>query len=511
MGLRRLLSVTLAVATSALVVTALPVPGAHAQSIGQSFSISVTGTAGSFFYNQRNATVGLTQTWDGTYEVIQVMVTAKTGNSGYTFDFATPNGSGQRFVTRFYQWAQEYPVNGPGRPGISVLGNQPGCSNQSGNFEVRGIQRSGLEITRLWLVWRRWCGNSWVEFGELRLGYPRRAYDVSPRVVVWPWSTVYPGEAAAAVPVRVRRTSSKAVTAYTPSVSGADAGDFPIRKQNCTGTLTASGCTIWVGFNPTAPGPRHAKLTVPTSAGRTSVSLDGTGGVGTSNWTVTINHTDPPQTQKLVMSSVSVGDPHQVQTQALQPQPGGTYLLWNAEFRLEDGSQFKVGTTYHYSASQYPFYMSIAQGDGGCEQSSGSVTPMDLAYLGPDHVLDRMDVKFYAACTSSDPWTVSARMRFHARSDTTSPGPVKGLKAVRDGGRVKLTWTKPSASDLAGIIVRWYSARNAPSVWWAGNTVYLGTGSSASFAAPSTRPVGVSVWTWDKTGNVSPKASVYLP
>jgi hypothetical protein len=513
MGLRRLLPVTLAVATSALVV-ALPAPGAHARSIEQSFSVSISGTAGNFFYNSSNAGASLTQTWEqssyGTYEEIHVDV-AKSINSQYIFDFATPDGSGRRFVTRFYRWAQEYPFNGQGRPGISVHGNQPGCSNQTGSFEVRDIRRSGLQITRLWLVWERWCGNSWVEFGELRLGYPQTAYDVSPRVVVLPWSTIYPGGAAPAVPVRVRLTSSKAVTADTPSVSGADAGDFRIRRQNCTGTLTASGCTIWVGFNPTAPGPRHATLTVPTSAGPTSVSLDGTGGLGTSSWRVTINHANPPQTRKLVMGSVSAGDPQQVQTQALQPQPDGTYLPWDAEFRLEDGSRLKVGTTYHYSSSQYPFVMSISQGDGACEINSGSVTPTDLAYLGPGHVLDRMDAKFYAACQPGDPWTVSAWMRFHERSDITSPGPVTGLEAVRDGGRVTLTWTRPSASDLAGIIVRWYCAKNAPGVWWAGNTAYLGTGSSASFAAPATRPVVASVWTRDKSGNVSPKAGVYLP
>ncbi len=155
--------------------------------------------------------------------------------------------------------------------------------------------------------------------------------------------------------------------------------------------------------------------------------------------------------------------------------------------------------------------MDIAQGDSGCEITSGSVTLNDVAYVGPDHDLDRMDAHFNAACQSSDPYTINARMRFHARSDVTSPGPVTGLAAVRNGGRVTLTWTKPSAPDLAGIIVRWYPATNAPGVWWAGNTAYLGTGSSASFAAPATRPVAVSVWTYDKTGNVSPKASAYLP
>lgn len=516
MGLRRLLSVTLAVATGALVASAVPAQGAHAQSTGQSFfSVSVTGTAGSQFFSPRNASVNLTQTWNrdsyGTYEEIHVGVATKSGGSQYSFDFATPNGSGQRFATRFYRWAQQYPFNAQGRPGISVQGNQPGCGNQTGNFEVRSIHRSGLRITRLWLVWERWCSPNWVEYGELRLGYPKPTYNVSPRVVVWPWSTIYPGDAAPAVPVRVRLTSSKTVTASQPSVSGTDAGDFPIRKQNCTGKLTASGCTVWVGFAPKAPGPRHAKLIVLTSAGRTSVSLDGTGGLGTSSWTVNLSRSNPPQTEHYAMSSASVGNPYEIQTQAFQPQSDGTYLLWNADFGLHNGSKWQAGTTYSYASSQNPFSMSIAQGDAGCEINSGSVTLNDVAYTGPDHDLARMDAKFYAACQSSDPYTISARMLFHARSDITAPGRVTSLKAVRKGGRVALTWTKPAASDLAGIIVRWYSAKRAPSVWWAGNTAHFAVGSSTSFAASATRPVAVSVWAYDKTGNVSAKASTCLP
>ncbi len=433
MSLRRLLPVALVVAMSALVVAVLPTRGADA--IDGSFSVSVTGTAGNFSYNSSNATDSLTQLWYGTYEQIHVGVTANAGGSQYSFDFATPNGSGQRFVTRDYQWAAEYPFNGQGRPGIAVHGNSPGCSNQTGNFEVRDIARSGLLITRLWLVWQRTCGDGygrptdWVESGELRLGYPQAAYDVSPTVVVWPWDTIYPGDAAPAVPIRVRLTSSDTVTADTPSVSGADASDFPIRQQDCTGTLTASGCTVWVGFNPTAPGPRHATLTVPTSAGATSVPLDGTGGVGTSDWNVTINHSDPPQTQQLVMRSASVGDPYLVQTQAFEPQPDGTDLLWNARFEQNDGTPFKAGTTYQYlssnQSSPYAFKMDLSQGNVAWQMDRGSVTFNDLAYAGPDHLLDRMDADFYAAAGNS--WTVNARMRFHARSDITAPGPVTGL------------------------------------------------------------------------------------
>ena len=512
-GPRRVLFGTLVVTALGVVAALLPVPGAQASPIEQPFSISVSGTAGHYFFSPRNAAIAVTQTWNqssyGTYEAIEVRVAAKDGIPLYRFDFATPNGSGDRFVPRFYRWAQEIP--GPGRPGISVHGETPGCGNQTGSFEVRDIRRVGLEITRLWLVFERWCSPSWVEWGELRLGYPQTAYDVSPRVVVWPWTTLYPGEVAEDVPVKVRLTSAKAVTAYAPSVSGPDAADFPIRKQNCTGSLTASGCTVWVGFAPTAPGPRHAKLTVRTSAGPTQVSLDGTGGVGTSDWTVDVDWTNPVHTEHLVMDSASEGLPYEIHSQAFEPQPDGTLQLWDARFGLGNGPQLQQGTTYSYQPNQSPFYMYLSRGTGGCEMTGGSVTLNDLAWLGPDHDLARMDARLTATCASSTPYSVSARMRFHARADVTSPGPVSNLKAVRNGGRVTVTWTKPSAADLAGIIVRWYAARNAPRVWWAGNTAYFGTRTSVSFKAPTTRPVSISTWTYDNTGNVSRRSSVYLP
>ncbi len=509
-GLRRLLFGTIVVTALAVVGVPLPMPSAQAWPVEETFSISVSGTAGNYFFSPRNATVAVNQTWDGTDEAITVRVTSKDGTPLYTFDFATPDGNGGRLVTRFYRWAQRYPFNDPGRPGIAVYGNTP-CDDHTGSFEVRNIRRDGAQITRLSLVFERWCSPSQVEFGELRLGYPQTTYDVSPRVVAWPWTTIYPGRAAQDVPIKVRLTSATAVTVYTPSVIGVDPADFPIRNQNCTGSLTASGCTVWVGFTPKAPGPRHARLKVPTSAGPTYVILDGTGGLGISDWTVDVNWADPSRTDEhLVMDSASVGSPYEIRSQAWERQPDGTLTPWNARFGTYGGLQMQQGTTYAYDPAQNPFYMYLSRSNNGCEMTSGSVALNDLAWLGPDRDLTRMDAQLQATCASSSPYTVSARMRFHARADVTAPGPVSNLKAVRDGGRVTVTWTNPSAADLAGVIVRWYAAKTAPGVWWAGSTGYFGIGTSTSLTASATQPVAISVWTYDKTGNVSARKSIYL-
>ena len=93
------------------------------------------------------------------------------------------------------------------------------------------------------------------------------------------------------------------------------------------------------------------------------------------------------------------------------------------------------GTTYTYQnvVPAPPFTMSIAQGDGGCELNSGSVTVNDLATVGPDHLLSRLDALLKAICQSSVPYWVTVRMRFHEAADLTPPGPVTGLQLTRSG------------------------------------------------------------------------------
>jgi hypothetical protein len=508
----RLLAVALAVTA---VLLPIPVASAYASGPVSAFSISISGADGNASYFPGEASVNMTQTWNagtgGDYEAVQINVSSTSGTPLYFFDFATANGSNQRFGDGYYPWAQNWPGNSQGRPGISVTGGPNPCGGSSGSFEVRDIARSALEITKLWIVFTRTCADSpgQVDIGELRIGYPPTAYETSPEVADWPWSTIYPGQAAEDVPVTVRLGTAKAVTAGTPSITGTDAADFPLRQQNCTGALTSSGCTIWVGFTPKAPGPRHATLVIPTSAGTTYVALNGLGGVGTSNWTVSTNWPGTPAHETI--PSVSAGNPYSVISQGLQPVSGGNAEVWTAEFALHTGQPFRVGTTYNYqNVTSPPFTMSIAQADGGCELSSGSVTINDLAMVGPDHDVSRMNAVLKAGCQSSTPYSVTATMRFHEAADVTPPSPVTGLKAERSGGQVKLTWTKPTASDLAGVIVNWYSAKHAPSIWSAGNIAYVGKDTSVTFSGPASQPVSISAWAYDTTGNISSSASVSL-
>ena len=522
-GMRRLLAPVAAVGLAVFGVL-VPASSAHAYSWPPPvWSFSISGADGVEYLHagglHANASASVDQEWNvgtgGNYETIAMNISGSHGLF-YNLKFATPNGSNRRFAPGYYPWAQD--ADGQlsrGRPGISVWGGSWPCGGSSGSFEIRDIARAANgDITRLDLVFTRYCGgygSGQVDIGELRFGYRLTAYEVSPREVAWPWTTVYPGQTAEDHPVSVRLTSGRRVTVSRPFVTGADAADFPIRKQNCSGTLTAGACTVWVGFSPKARGPRHAELVVPTSAGNTWVSLDGFGAVGTSTWTVDTNWPATPQHE--VIPSVSAGDRYSVISQGFQPlpPPSPDATVWTADFA--DTKRLQPGTTYTYKSvvPAPPFSMSIAQGDAGCELNTGSVTVNDLATIGPDHLLSRLDALLKATCQSSVPYWVNVRMRFHEAADITPPGPVTGLKAVRRGSRVTLTWTKPAATDLAGIIIRWYPSAHAPGAWFTGNAAYQGTGTKTSFTAPATQPVSVTAWTYDTTGNVSAPASAHLP
>ncbi len=76
------------------------------------------------------------------------------------------------------------------------------------------------------------------------------------------------------------------------------------------------------------------------------------------------------------------------------------------------------------------------------------------------------------------------------------------MSAVRDAGYVTLRWTNPAAADLSGVLIRWYLGGISPGAVDVGNTVYSGTGNTVRFAAPSTRTIAVSIWTYDQAGNV---------
>lgn len=77
------------------------------------------------------------------------------------------------------------------------------------------------------------------------------------------------GESTAALPVAVTNRGSSRLTVSGPAgISGSNAGDFEVQKNNCSGRSLDFGetCRVWVQSIPQAIGARTATLTIPSNS-----------------------------------------------------------------------------------------------------------------------------------------------------------------------------------------------------------------------------------------------------
>jgi hypothetical protein len=95
-GVRHLLASALAVAMLTAALPLMAMPSALAATAVPTFSVSVSGTAGNFFYT--SPTEDIIPIWEqtsyGLHEHIRVVAATRDGKSQYTFDFGTPIGKG---------------------------------------------------------------------------------------------------------------------------------------------------------------------------------------------------------------------------------------------------------------------------------------------------------------------------------------------------------------------------------------------------------------------------------
>ena len=108
---------------------------------------------------------------------------------------------------------------------------------------------------------------------------------VQPTVVLMPASLdfgdVAVGQASSAQTVTLENNGASDLTLDALSVSGADAGDFALANDTCSGQVLAAAatCTFDVNLTPSAPGPRAAQVDIPSDAPSSpdTVPLAGTG------------------------------------------------------------------------------------------------------------------------------------------------------------------------------------------------------------------------------------------
>jgi hypothetical protein len=248
-------------------------------------------------------------------------------------------------------------------------------------------------------------------------------------------------------------------------------------------------------------------LQVATSTGNQYVSLDGAGALGSSAWVLDIDHEDPTRADEHLdlPYAAAQGSPYTIQAQGVEPD--GTF--WNATLSLPTGQTFTPGH-YAYSADGTGLRVSLARGNAGCEIDQASVDITDIGFTGPDSDLSRLAMGMNIHCQANYGDTVTGTFTFHAGDDVTAPAAPTAVQAVRTGDSVLLKWKNPGDTDLAGLVIRWYSGTVPPAATDAGAAVYVGTDESARFPAPTTAPVAATVWAYDTSGNVGEPATVIL-
>jgi hypothetical protein len=404
-------------------------------------------------YTPANASISV----GGSTSYLTVTVSGGTRGDAYDLDFAAPPG--QVLVPGVYDKAQRAPFREAGRPGIDISGDGRGCNEVAGRFEVKAFSVSSAgTLEQLWIVYEHHCeGGGAALFGEVRLGVPgpSGAAASAPSVVRWP--AVDLGGAGSAVPVTVVATST--VQIGPAAITGADAGAFSLRLDDCSGrTLEAGGtCEVWVRFTPSAPGTRQAALRIPAGGAVHETVLQGFsyGGV-----TRVHMRSDPGdyigqgQTWDYSAANARIG--------ASGSRQGVGFGLdsadgdwWYATFVPGQGDILVPGATY--SATRSPFNgtgpgMSVDGEGRGCNELSGTFKVTDLRFEA-DGTLRSVGIDFEQHCEHMTP---ALRGSWEYRKGDTTPLPpwmIAGLGSygppVQIGGSLQPPARTPSGAPPA--------------------------------------------------------------
>jgi hypothetical protein len=379
---------------------------------------------------------------------LSLSVSGGTSGDSYTLQFAAPPGA--QLAPGVYDSAQRAPFREAGRPGIDIGGDGRGCNTIDGRFEVKDITVSSSgTLDRLWIVYEQHCeGGLAALFGEVKVGMP--AADgvpiAAPGVMRWP-----EGESG-------RPGSVQPVTFIAPpggvqiasvAVTGANAGDFTVRTDECSGRSVAAGgtCQVWVRFVPTAPATRTAKLVLRDSAGRAiDADLQGWSHGGRSRLVMASDPGDyigqgRSWSHTAADSVINAAGSRSGGVGFGVTSSAGPY--WSGEIRPGAGDIIAPG---RYDGAQRAAFASggspgleITGNGRGCNTISGSFTVNEAAFE-PDGALRSFGATFEQHCEGGAP---ALRGTFEFRvGDDAAPAPwMAGGQAAAPG---------TSAGDTAG-------------------------------------------------------------
>lgn len=322
-------------------------------------------------------------TVSGTASYLTIGLDGGTSGDYFDMDFAAPPGD---ILTSggIYTDAQRAPFREAGHPGIDIYGNGAGCNTDTGMFEVKDIATDSTgAISRLWIVYEQHCeGGRPALWGEVKLNEP---VDVGatiavPGIVRWPTTDV--GAPNTVVPVTVVALASTTINGV--SVTGANASDYSVRADECSGLAMTAGdaCQVWLRLVASAPGVRQATLHVTDSTGGSyDVTLQGFAYGGTTSVTMTSDAGDYIGQGQTWSYSIANGDQIGMgggRSYAGFGVNGANGDWWSADFVPAAGDILVAGNTYP-NATRYPFNgsgpgLDVSGMGRGCNTLTGSFT-----------------------------------------------------------------------------------------------------------------------------------------
>jgi hypothetical protein len=356
-----------------------------------------------------------------------IAVGAVTGQEGVGIEIAPPPGEALR--PRNWTRTDRYPFQTSGRPGLTVRAGNRACNVATGSVEVLdvGFDAQGA-VKRLWALFDHHCeGARSSAFGEVRwrAWVPEAAAHVTPAVLRWPvldswWpaapaTAVYHGSAAAA---RV-------------ALAGEDAAHFTVRADGCTGQ--APPCSVVLGFAPTAPGARRARLEIVDTAGvRHAVTLEGFLHGGTTRADIEVLAGDvaaPPENRGLhayrpadtLFSGIEYA-PNPIVSLFLQDHDD-YHEWWNLALYAGGGQKLQPGASFpdaQGNADGPGPGVRVSGGPAWCNQTASAFTVHSITYL-PDGKLRSFDTSFERRCYADERAAARGTWRFRAGDNVPLP------------------------------------------------------------------------------------------
>lgn len=403
-----------------------------------------------------------------------------------------PDSAGQ--MTFEIQWSDSYTCNrAPGWLDLLDIGFGPDG-----------------RVTRLWYRYFHGCDEpKALMTGEVRFGYPEPPTEPSPSSAQF--QKTQPAGTSPAVAVHVRGPAGATVGAAR--ISGTERGSFVIRKDDCSGTLSASGCLVSVAMRPIGSSFRRATLEIPVGSTVVKVPLEGLSLPGkyrhtfasedesVTGWATSGDH-DPSSASIQANRWSWFYDNEALDLESTVDGVGIGLDIYSPEGQMFTPGTFATADPAHDDKDYLEATYQTPGAGYGCGIPNDRATwTIHQVVRGPA-VEPAYDVEYDHWCGARPDADLRGRFQYGARADVVDPARASQLR-VSSG---VLSWV--DAADVVRTEVRARAGGvSIPSSEY-GDLICSTTGTSCRIPASySDGSLALAVFTFDAAGNVAAPAT----